>query len=228
MREIDTDLFTPILQTFYQSTPDLSYLFDIFVAFLGFAVEKKIDVGVSIERDILKVFLKLKKFTLISQFVTNNIFSDSEVLAIILCELGSEPKKVNHEDPFVEECVGLVIEEKYHGALQMGIDLCYRLSNGNQDKRSYYHNLIFEYYVRNMKILECLFMLDNKDLDINSVKLEHFLRASHCKGSNYPFLKVLDYLSLKQTRNRILGSNEKFDEIVSRIVRENEFLEATD
>jgi hypothetical protein len=83
MREIDTDLFTPILQSFYPSSPDLHYLFDIFVAFLGFAVEKKIDVGVSIERDILKVFLKLKKFTLISQFVTNNIFSDSEVLAII-------------------------------------------------------------------------------------------------------------------------------------------------
>jgi hypothetical protein len=33
---------------------------------------------------------------------------------------------------------------------------------------------------------------------------------------------------LKQTRDRILGTNEKFDEIVSRIVRENEFLEATD
>jgi hypothetical protein len=122
MREISTDLFTPILQSFYKSPHKLPYLFDIFVAFLGFAVEKKIDVGVSIEREILKVFLKLKKFTLISQFVTNNIFSDSEVLAIILCELGSEPKKLNHEDLFVEECVCLVLEERYDGALQMGID----------------------------------------------------------------------------------------------------------
>ena len=69
-------------------------------------------------------------------------------------------------------------------------------------------------------------MLDNKDLEINSVKLEYFLRASHSAGSNYPFRKVWEYLSMNQTRKRILGSNEKFDEIANRIIRENEIMES--
>jgi hypothetical protein len=195
MREINTEIFLPVITIFYEDQNLLNYLFDILVAFLGFAVEKKIDVGQAIERHILRVFLKLRKFTLISQFVTNNILSDSESLAVILCELGSDPKKLNHGDKFLEECVSLIVDCKYEGALQMGIDLAYRLGNGNLEKRSYFHNMIFDYFVRNHKILECLYMLDNKDLDINSVKLEHFLRAAHSKGSNYGFFKVLDYLS---------------------------------
>ena len=69
-------------------------------------------------------------------------------------------------------------------------------------------------------------MLDNKDLNINSVKLEHFLRASYSPGSNYAFPKVLDYLSLNQGRRGILGSGANFDEIINRIVRENEIMES--
>ena len=64
--------------------------------------------------------------------MTNNILSDSETLAVILCELGSGVKKLNHGCEFLEECVGLIVECKYEGALQMGVDLCYRLGNGSQ------------------------------------------------------------------------------------------------
>ena len=75
-------------------------------------------------------------------------------------------------------------------------------------------------------IYECIHMLEVKRIKISYVNLEGLLRSSNDPQSNYSFKQLLEYFSMDQTKERILGSYEKFDEILKNILKENEFIDA--
>lgn len=125
----------------------------------------------------------------------------------------------------------------YMPAFQLGIDMLNRVRltpvgqtqqplPPTDESRLQIENLIFTYHVRNFKILECLELLETKHIKLSMGNLECLLIASNDPRSNYSFKKLIIYFSMKQTRDRILGSNDKFDEIVNRIVKQTEFMKA--
>lgn len=125
----------------------------------------------------------------------------------------------------------------YMPAFQLGIDMLNRVRltpvgqtqqplPPTDESRLQIENLIFTYHVRNYKILECLELLESRQFKLSMGNLENLLIASNDSRSNYSFKKVIIYFSMKQTRERILGSNDKFDEIVNRIVKQTEFMKA--
>lgn len=135
------------------------------------------------------------------------------------------------------ECVTDIGDCYYMPAFQLGIDMLNRIRltpvGQNQqplpptdDARLQIENLIFTYHVRNFKILECLEILETKHIKLSMANLESLLISSNEPRSNYSFKKLIVYFSMKQTRERILGSNDKFDEIVNRIVKQTEFMKA--
>jgi hypothetical protein len=69
-------------------------------------------------------------------------------------------------------------------------------------------------------------MLESKHLKLSMANLESLLIASNHPDSTYSFKKLIVYFSMKQTRERILGSNEKFDEVVNKIIKQQEFMMA--
>jgi hypothetical protein len=125
----------------------------------------------------------------------------------------------------------------YMPAFQLGVDMLNRVrftpadqsqqsSPPPEEQKLKIENLIFTYHVRNFKILECLEMLETRHIKLSMANLECLLIASNDPSSNYSFKKVIMYFSMKQTRERILGSNDKIDEILNRIVKQTEFMKA--
>lgn len=116
----------------------------------------------------------------------------------------------------------------YEAAFQVGIDMLHRLRINEKEEshKLQLENLIFEFHVRTNRILECIEILETKKLKLSIQNLESLLVTSNTSESNYSFKKLIIYFSMKQTRERILGSNEKFDEIVTKIIKQNEFMKA--
>jgi hypothetical protein len=191
---------------------------------------------------LVKLFIKTRKFLMMHQVIQNSIISDRLSIAFVLCELGSCFKKTIHEgnlnlllDIFIAECLAYMGECYYTPAFQLGIDMLNRLRHQvspttqqtpSDEYKLHIENLIFTYHIRNFKILECIEMLENRNIKLSMNNLESLLLASNNPCSNYSFKKMLNYFSMKQTRDKLLGSTEKFDDIMNRITKQTAFINA--
>lgn len=138
-------------------------------------------------------------------------------------------------DIFIAECLAYMGDCYYMPAFQIGIDMLNRVRHQNTSKshaaasdefKLYVENLIFTYHIRNFKLLECIEMLETKHIKLSMTNLESLLVASNDPRSNYSFRRLLNYFGMKQTRERLLGSTEKFDDIVNRIIKQTAFIKA--
>lgn len=120
-------------------------------------------------------------------------------------------------------------------AFQLGIDMLNRVRHQPQGKlgpspsdefRLYVENMIFTYHIRNFKLMECIEMLETRHIKLSMTNLESLLVASNDPRSNYSFKRLLNYFGMKQTRERLLGSTDKFDDIVNRIIKQTAFIKA--
>ena len=96
----------------------------------------------------------------------------------------------------------------YMPAFQVGIDMLYRLRTASSltpggtepaERKVNIENLIFQFHVRNHKILECIEMLETKHIKLSMSNLESLLVESNHPESNYTFKKLIIYFSMKQT-----------------------------
>jgi hypothetical protein len=68
--------------------------------------------------------------------------------------------------------------------------------------------MVFEFLLRDSKVLEAMESIVTKKLKINYSSLENLLRTSNLPSSNYPLPKVLEYFSSAERRKLIDGSVE--------------------
>lgn len=87
-------------------------------------------------------------------------------------------------------------------------------------------NLLIENHIRKLKIKEVINLLQFRGFRIDRKNLEELLRNSNIPNADYSFKNVINYFSKAEIETKLIFPHEVFDEIVTNIVKEKEFLEA--
>lgn len=171
----------------------------------------------AVSMHLIQWLLRLRRSNQLQLFYQNGFLQDSLLLAVVFCELGSH-KRIFHtlNLPMLEKYDSVLAEIAEFGkkeCLQIGVEFLKKIKGLIPKKDS--DRILTSYLIENHKIAEAIYLIQNKEVDLENVDFKRLLVNSKSKNSNHSFYNCLSFLNTETGfRVHSFVSNAELERII--------------